>query len=132
MLVNGTNTMALGVWNTGAGSSDLVLSPTLILDKTVQVTRGPYLQRGTDDSMLCGSYEVFEKRRRKRGRKISIAIAVLPALAEEKQPDPVFYLAGGPGGSATPSSPKRSNKSTTPRTCAKATTPPVSTATAGR
>ena len=52
LLGNGTNTVALGVWNTGAGSSDLVLAPILVLDKTPQLTRAPYLQRGTHDTMV--------------------------------------------------------------------------------
>jgi pimeloyl-ACP methyl ester carboxylesterase len=48
--------------------------------------------------MLCGTYEVFENRR--SGRTISLDIAVLPA---KKKPldDPLFFLSGGPGGSAT-------------------------------
>ena len=50
-LVNGPNVVALGVWNTGAGSSDLVLAPTVVVDKTPQLVRGPYLQRGTHDAM---------------------------------------------------------------------------------
>ena len=51
--------------------------------------------------MLCGSYEVFENRARRSGRKIGLRVAVLPAWDEDRQPDPVLFFAGGPGGSAT-------------------------------
>lgn len=52
VLTNGANTVALGVWNTLANSSDLVLAATLVLDKTPQLTRVPYLQRGTHDTIV--------------------------------------------------------------------------------
>ncbi|TQF16160.1 alpha/beta hydrolase [Myxococcus llanfairpwllgwyngyllgogerychwyrndrobwllllantysiliogogogochensis] len=49
----------------------------------------------------CGTYEVFENREAKSGRKLSLRVAVVPALAAQPQPDPLVYLAGGPGQSAT-------------------------------
>jgi len=52
VLRNGNNVVALGVWNSGVGSSALVLAPTLVLDKTPQLTRAPYLQRGTYDTVV--------------------------------------------------------------------------------
>jgi len=52
ILINGTNVVAMGVWNTGPASSDLVLAPTLVLDKVPQLVRAPYLQRGTHDKMV--------------------------------------------------------------------------------
>lgn len=45
----------------------------------------------------CGRYEVPEDRASGRGRKISLNIVILPALAKKAAPDPVFFLAGGPG-----------------------------------
>ncbi len=48
----------------------------------------------------CGSYEVFEDRASGKGRKISIRIVVLPATGNERAPDPLVYIAGGPGSSA--------------------------------
>jgi pimeloyl-ACP methyl ester carboxylesterase len=48
----------------------------------------------------CGKYEVFEDRASKRGRKISLNMVILPAFAEKPSPDPVFFIAGGPGQSA--------------------------------
>jgi pimeloyl-ACP methyl ester carboxylesterase len=56
---------------------------------------------GTDEPMLCGSYEVFEDREARSGRTITLNIAVLPAVSSSPRPDPIFYLAGGPGGAAT-------------------------------
>lgn len=45
----------------------------------------------------CGKYEVFEDRSAARGRKIALNILILPASGENVQPDPLFFLAGGPG-----------------------------------
>src|SRR5262249_12328105 len=39
-------------------------------------------------------------RQSKTGRKISLRVVVAPALADKPAPDPIFYFAGGPGGSA--------------------------------
>lgn len=52
------------------------------------------------EAMLCGTLEVFENRELGRGRRLSLWVVVVPALAEVPQPDPVFFIAGGPGGSA--------------------------------
>jgi pimeloyl-ACP methyl ester carboxylesterase len=51
----------------------------------------------------CGTYEVYEDRFTKTGRKISLNIVVIPALAGTPSPDPVFWLEGGPGGAAAQS-----------------------------
>jgi pimeloyl-ACP methyl ester carboxylesterase len=45
----------------------------------------------------CGTLTVFENRESKQGRKIDLRIVVLPALSRVAKPDPVFFLAGGPG-----------------------------------
>ena len=50
---------------------------------------------------LCGKYSVFENRKTQKGRKIDLNIAVLPAFANRPEPDPLFFLAGGPGQAAT-------------------------------
>ncbi len=49
---------------------------------------------------LCGSIEVFEDRQSKSGRKIGLNVMLLPATTAVVKPDPVFFLAGGPGQSA--------------------------------
>lgn len=55
---------------------------------------------------LCGTYAVAEDRAHPDGRKIMLNIAWLqPTANGEQQPDPVFFLAGGPGQSAVQSYP---------------------------
>ena len=51
-LQNGQNVLSIGVWNIGLGSSDLVLVPELSINWPLDVTRGPYVQLGTPDSMV--------------------------------------------------------------------------------
>jgi pimeloyl-ACP methyl ester carboxylesterase len=51
-------------------------------------------------SARCGTLDVPEDRDRADGRRLSIAYAVVPARAGQPAPDPVFFLAGGPGQSA--------------------------------
>ncbi|HKQ77763.1 MAG TPA: alpha/beta fold hydrolase [Blastocatellia bacterium] len=55
---------------------------------------------GWNEDVRCGQYEVYENRQANAGRKISLRVVVLPALSERAAPDPIFYFAGGPGGSA--------------------------------
>jgi len=51
---------------------------------------------------LCGTYEVWENREAKAGRKIGLKIVVLPARSANPLPDAVLDLAGGPGEADTP------------------------------
>src|SRR5689334_17314256 len=46
---------------------------------------------------LCGTYEVFENRAARSGRKIPLRLLVLPATGPDRLPDPFVYFAGGPG-----------------------------------
>src|SRR6202047_152304 len=55
---------------------------------------------------LCGTYEVFENRETRSGRKLSLRIVLLPATGPARAPDPVFFLSGGPGEGATESAPE--------------------------
>jgi pimeloyl-ACP methyl ester carboxylesterase len=57
------------------------------------------------DKVRCGIFEVFEDRDRKAGRKIALKIVVYPATGPDKAPDPLFYIPGGPGSSATEDAP---------------------------
>jgi pimeloyl-ACP methyl ester carboxylesterase len=45
----------------------------------------------------CGTLKVYENRATRQGRQIDLNIVVLPALRADAQPDPLFFLAGGPG-----------------------------------
>ena len=56
---------------------------------------------GVEGKARCGSYEVYENRATKKGRKISLNIIVLAATGEKREPDPLVYFAGGPGEAAT-------------------------------
>jgi pimeloyl-ACP methyl ester carboxylesterase len=53
-------------------------------------------EEGPTDA-YCGTYTVFENRETRQGRTLDLRIVVLPALGNDAQPDPVFFLAGGPG-----------------------------------
>lgn len=53
----------------------------------------------------CGTFEVYENRATRKGRKININVLVLPATGEKREPDPLFYFAGGPGSGATEDAP---------------------------
>ncbi len=55
---------------------------------------------------FCGGYEVYEDRDAGEGRTIRLNVVVLPARSDDVAPDPVFYLAGGPGGAATDAAPR--------------------------
>jgi pimeloyl-ACP methyl ester carboxylesterase len=48
----------------------------------------------------CGTLSVFEDRATNSGRKIDIRAAVIKARGQNPNPDPIFWLAGGPGSAA--------------------------------
>ena len=50
---------------------------------------------------LCGTYQVWENRAAKSGRKIGLKIVLFPAQSSRPKRDPIFFLAGGPGQAAT-------------------------------
>lgn len=49
----------------------------------------------------CGTYWVPENREQPDGRRIPIDVVVLPARSATPRPDPVFFIVGGPGQTAT-------------------------------
>ena len=49
----------------------------------------------------CGELGVFEDRGAGAGQMIDLEIVVIPAVANDARPDPLFILAGGPGQAAT-------------------------------
>lgn len=74
---------------------------------TPAVTAAPSLTPchlpGVEREVRCGSIEVAENPDASvatASRRIAIHFAVVPALARNKAPDPVFVFAGGPGQSA--------------------------------
>ncbi|MFE7511603.1 alpha/beta fold hydrolase [Streptomyces sp. NPDC057540] len=48
----------------------------------------------------CGTLTVPENRSRHRGRKITLAVAIIPAVSGRPSPDPIVWFAGGPGDDA--------------------------------
>ena len=56
---------------------------------------------GVKQELRCGKYEVFENRKAKSGRKLPLKIIAVPALHPHPDQGPVFYMAGGPGETAT-------------------------------
>lgn len=58
--------------------------------------------RGGEVEAFCGTYEVWENRAAKSGRKIGLKVVLIPALSPDLKPDPVFFFAGGPGQAASP------------------------------
>ncbi|MEU6890556.1 alpha/beta fold hydrolase [Streptomyces sp. NPDC046557] len=48
----------------------------------------------------CGTLTVPENRDKPDGRKIRLGVAIVPAAARQPKPDPVVWLAGGPGDDA--------------------------------
>lgn len=75
-------------------SSSVAAEPTKTLDlKSCHLPN--YRQE-----VLCGSHTVFEDRSAASGREIEIHFAVLPAVGETTEPDPVVLFAGGPGQAA--------------------------------
>ncbi len=55
---------------------------------------------GLEHDALCGTLKRPLDPAAPQGRSIDLHVAVLPALARQKRPDPVFFFAGGPGQSA--------------------------------
>jgi pimeloyl-ACP methyl ester carboxylesterase len=75
--------------------------PAILANTHRQIQLQPCALPGVTKDALCGSYEVLEDRAVKTGRKLKLNVLVLPALVDKPAPDPIFYLAGGPGGAAT-------------------------------
>jgi pimeloyl-ACP methyl ester carboxylesterase len=73
--------------SSGPGARKLALTPCRL--------------EGLASQALCGTYEVYEDRAAKTGRKIPLRVVVVPALAAQAEPDPLVLLAGGPGQAAT-------------------------------
>ncbi|MBS1163483.1 MAG: cysteine proteinase, partial [Burkholderiaceae bacterium] len=56
--------------------------------------------QGVEHGALCGSVRRPLDPAAPQGTQIEVHFAVLPALARNRKPDPVFFFAGGPGQSA--------------------------------
>jgi pimeloyl-ACP methyl ester carboxylesterase len=56
---------------------------------------------GVEREVRCGTVNMPEDPDQPQGPTIAVRFAVVPAVARNKQPDPVFVFAGGPGQAAT-------------------------------
>ncbi|MBA3352752.1 MAG: alpha/beta hydrolase [Blastocatellia bacterium] len=92
---------------TTSGQSELSSEPSLAKPASLKLQdcEVPGTDEGKTEKVLCGSYEVFENRAVKSGRRITLKIVVFPATGRDKAPDPVFYIPGGPGSSSTEDAP---------------------------
>ncbi len=72
---------------------------------TARLELSPCDLPGVKEKVRCGTYEVFEDRAARKGRKISLKVVVFPAIGPTGEPDPFVYIPGGPGSSATEDAP---------------------------
>jgi len=80
------------------------LSLALALTSTLSAAATPLTPcrlKGIETEVLCGTVERPENPRDPAARTLAIHFAVVPALAKNKAPDPLFVFAGGPGQAAT-------------------------------
>ena len=91
-----------GAQTPGAKAGRQQTTPTAISLLPCEVP-GP--NPSTKDKARCGTFEVFEDRDLKSGRKIALKIVVYPATTPDKAAAPLFYIPGGPGSSATEDAP---------------------------
>ena len=68
---------------------------------TSRVTLKPCHVEGVKEEVRCGVYQVFENRKTRKGRMLPLKIVVIPARHPHPEDGPIFYLAGGPGETAT-------------------------------
>jgi pimeloyl-ACP methyl ester carboxylesterase len=66
---------------------------------TVNLT--PCHVKGVNEKVRCGVYRVFENRQSRKGRMLPLKIVLIPAKHPHPADGPIFYLAGGPGETAT-------------------------------
>lgn len=61
---------------------------------------------GLPPEARCGTYEVWENRTAKSGRKIPLRVVVIPAQGPDRLPDALTLFAGGPGESNVAAAPE--------------------------
>jgi pimeloyl-ACP methyl ester carboxylesterase len=74
----------------------IAAAPSVAADSSLSGCR----LKGIEREVQCGSVTVPEDPDQPAGRRITIRYAIVPALAKNKSPDPLFVLAGGPGQAA--------------------------------
>lgn len=79
--------------------TDVPVNRTLILNDCILSSSGQSVHL----TAKCGVLEVYENRSANSGKTIPLQIAVIPAVSRSPKPDPIFFLAGGPGEAASQS-----------------------------
>lgn len=79
-----------------AGSAGAEGGPSADASLTLEPCELP----GYDGEARCGVLQVWEDRSARKGRRIGLRVAVLPAPGPDRAPDPLFAITGGPGQSA--------------------------------
>lgn len=82
-------------------SAGLLLAAAAALASPLAQALEPCRLKGIERAVLCGQVQVPENPDTAQGRQITIHFAVVPAVAKNKAPDPLFVFAGGPGQAAT-------------------------------
>src|SRR4030095_7732714 len=77
------------------------VAPATAVSAASGVTLTPCHIEGVKEELRCGVYNVFENRRTRTGRKLPLKIVLIPARQPHPDQGPVFYMAGGPGETAT-------------------------------
>ncbi len=86
-------------WKRSAAILSLTLSFSWAAEaaEAIEIKPHPCKVEWSDQEVLCATYPVWEDREARQGRKIDLNIVIVPAQGPDKQPDPVFEIAGGPG-----------------------------------
>lgn len=61
----------------------------------------PCRVEGVKEELRCGVYNVFENRQTRKGRMLPLKIVLIPARHPHPEQGPIFFMAGGPGETAT-------------------------------
>jgi pimeloyl-ACP methyl ester carboxylesterase len=99
-IFQGGDGVSLNLTHTGVTPDSNAVQPALLSSPGRKLDLQPCGVAGITKDALCGQYEVYEDRAKNTGRRIKLSVMVLPALSDNPAPDPIFYLQGGPGGSA--------------------------------
>ncbi|RZU00877.1 alpha/beta hydrolase [Rivibacter subsaxonicus] len=86
-----------------------LLPLALSANATTSLSPTPCRIEGLRHEALCGSVKRALDPARAEGPQIELHYVVIPATARRKAPDPVFFLAGGPGQSAIALAPDLAN-----------------------
>ena len=93
--------MSAGRWTSGLALAAAIATSSACRPRATasprQIALKPCRLEGASPPALCGRLEVWEDRKAGEGRRLGLKVVVVPALARDPEPDPLFLLAGGPG-----------------------------------